>query len=175
MSARAVMDTLQARGATVTACDDVLRITPRTVIDDVLRAEIRRYKPALIELLTAPNTTARAASLSEAGTIETGTAPAIEIAPGIATASTCRMQKRVALAPASETMRAAITPESLATASRLHQRLRESGVVFLVARRVGCWRLCVEWESMEDSDWQQVLALRAELQKIVAQSPSRSP
>ncbi len=54
MSAATVLETLAARGAVVTARGDVLRIVPRAVIDEPLRAEIRANKSELLELLTTP-------------------------------------------------------------------------------------------------------------------------
>jgi hypothetical protein len=54
MSAATVLETLEARGAVVTVRADVLRIEPRAVIDEPLRAEIRANKSELLELLTTP-------------------------------------------------------------------------------------------------------------------------
>jgi hypothetical protein len=54
MSAATVFQTLAARGAVVTVRGDVLSITPRAVIDEPLRAEIRARKSELLELLSAP-------------------------------------------------------------------------------------------------------------------------
>ncbi len=54
MSAATVLETLTARGAVVTVRADVLRIEPRAVIDEPLRAEIRAHKSELLELLTTP-------------------------------------------------------------------------------------------------------------------------
>jgi hypothetical protein len=54
MDAATVLETLAARGAVVTLRGDVLRIEPRAVIDEPLRAEIRAHKSELLELLTVP-------------------------------------------------------------------------------------------------------------------------
>lgn len=54
MSAATVFQTLAARGAVVTVRGDILSITPRAVIDEPLRAEIRAHKSELLELLSAP-------------------------------------------------------------------------------------------------------------------------
>jgi hypothetical protein len=171
MNASRLLCELEARGAIVTRNGGQLDIeAPRGVLTPQVLAAVKAHKPQVLALLAAPRDATGTAS--EAATNETDTA--IESAMQSDPASTCgHREKRVALPTANAAMRAAITPESLAIASRLHRRLIGSGAKFRVARRAGCWRfdeprLCVEWQSMEASDWQQVLALRAELQKIVA-------
>lgn len=135
-AAAAVLETLAARGAVVTICDGVLRVTPRAAIDDLLRAEIRAHKPALLRLLAPPQNRP---------------------------ASTCSKIKRVALAAPTDHQWEAMSADSYAAAELLRRRLVADGVIFKVEWRFGCDRLCVEWQKMAPDDWHAIVAHRAEL------------
>jgi hypothetical protein len=181
MDARAVLDELQARGAVATVRDGVLCITPRTAIDDNLRAEIRCCKSELLQVLAEEITPSHQNTPHHREAAKGRQATKGEAAPRQnPAASTCsRARNRVALALPTTAQRDAITPETFAGAELLRQRLVASGVVL----RVGCNagplrfdepRLLVEFNHIARDDWLALLGCIAEMQKIVEHSMSNN-
>jgi len=52
MTALALLETLQQRGAVVTVEESTLYVEPRAALNDELRGQIRQLKPALLEFLS---------------------------------------------------------------------------------------------------------------------------
>jgi DNA primase len=91
------------------------------------------------------------------------------------TASTCSTLSRVALADPTPDQIGAMDATSEADALELVQRLEADGVRFLLNATPGVWRfdgaekLCIEYERIARADWHDVMKLRADIARLIAE------
>ena len=151
MNAFSLLADLRARGADLQLSADEIAINaPRGVLTPQLLADVREHKTAIMATLKS------------------------EAAASTETVGTCSARrKRVVLPAPTAAMMTGICSTSFAEAARLRAKLEASGVVFRFSCDAGALhfdepRLCIEWKTIAREDWQRVLELRAELQKMVA-------